>query len=108
MQQYLLDILVTFNHTLLTETHFSYVPRNYSTGIPSLFPLFLLNCFGQLSPFTQFLNVRVFKELISSQCLIYNLFYTTLSIGFKFHLYVKVSKIYISSQKCDFLCSQLL
>lgn len=108
MQQYLLDLLVTFILTLLIETHFSYVPRNYSIGIPSLFHLFLLNCFGQLSPFTQFLNVRVFKELISSQCLIYNLSYTTLSLGFKFHLYVKASKIYISSLKCDFLYSQLL
>lgn len=94
--KYLLDFSGTFNHILLIDTHFSCVPRNYSTGIPSLFSFFLLNCFGQISPFTQFLKVGASKALISSQFLIYTLSYTTLSIGFKFCLHIEASQIYIS------------
>ena len=60
--KYLLDFSVTFNHILLIDTHFSYVPRNYSTGIPSLFSFFLLNCFGQISPFHNFSRLELLRH----------------------------------------------
>lgn len=40
--KYLLDFSVTFNHILLIDTHFSCVPRNYSTE----FLLFFLSSFS--------------------------------------------------------------